>query len=379
MWKTRYLLKIKGFQLFNSYFNVGNIQKSQSVSKSAWAVLAGLRFLLALVVVSAHARHAGGGWLVKLVMFGPFAAITGFLFISGFSIANSISMNEKGFYLRRIARVMPVHIATCLFFSLALMHFGEVHTSIGQIFTSPPIYQVVLNVFLLNGTLAIPVNGPSWSLACEVFFYCASPLLIFLITKKKHVLFCLFFVSSLLYFFHSTISSNTLPDEHHGIAAISIFWAWASGFYLYFNRDNLTARAIILLSGVFLLAKFDPEGGKYEFLTISLTAFILTNVDYIRIYNDKIIKFLNYLGDLSFPMFLSHFPLVVLLNGVYKIQNQTVIFIAIIILSNFLLFFIDRPCRKYISQLHCMDKSAKIIAFSFMLIYTLLCLLPTIK
>lgn len=81
-----------------------------------WPVLGGLRFFLAWVVLCSHLRHSvpAGDLLMSFQNFNNFSAVLGFLLISGFSIAHSVSKATEGFYRRRFIRVYPLYLAAII-------------------------------------------------------------------------------------------------------------------------------------------------------------------------------------------------------------------------------------------------------------------------
>jgi peptidoglycan/LPS O-acetylase OafA/YrhL len=86
--------------------------KLKAVEINNWALLGGLRFFLAFIVLTAHL-----GWylpksdpFLKFDKFSPVVAVLGFLLISGFSIAASLNASPKGYYFRRFIRIFPLYI-----------------------------------------------------------------------------------------------------------------------------------------------------------------------------------------------------------------------------------------------------------------------------
>ena len=75
-----------------------------------WPVLAAVRFLMALAVVVYHLSIVRTRSSVPyLDQLGGLGCICGFLAISGYSIAHSVTMQPKGFYARRAWRIMPTY------------------------------------------------------------------------------------------------------------------------------------------------------------------------------------------------------------------------------------------------------------------------------
>lgn len=81
-----------------------------------WAILAGLRFLLALIVVGVHlARFANPNSLIcRMAHLGGFTAVIGFLVVSGISMAASVERRPQGFLGRRVLRIYPLYLAAVL-------------------------------------------------------------------------------------------------------------------------------------------------------------------------------------------------------------------------------------------------------------------------
>src|ERR1700736_3744326 len=88
--------------------------------ESLWAVLAALRFSLAMVVVLGHCCSFVGGptdWTYIGLWLNQGSAVFGFFIISGYSIAASLDQDPAGFYRRRILRIWPLYLG-CIFFGL---------------------------------------------------------------------------------------------------------------------------------------------------------------------------------------------------------------------------------------------------------------------
>lgn len=98
-----------------------------------------------------------------------------FFVLSGFVLTWSYKPNDgyKKFYVRRFARVYPLHF---FFFLVAL---GLLFLTHGL----PSVAAIIANLFLLqawvpNWDYIFSVNGVSWSLSCEMFFYACTPLIL---------------------------------------------------------------------------------------------------------------------------------------------------------------------------------------------------------
>ena len=154
--------------------------------------LTGLRFVAALSVFAAHSLDR---WpLVDAGNLPLGAAGVGFFYLlSGFILtyvyANRFRSGDADtdpktnqfsywkFYIRRFARIWPIHLATLLIFLFCVMG-PDVFVRRGN-----PVGKLLANLLLIQSWIPnydwiYSLNGPSWSLAVESFFYLVFPVLI---------------------------------------------------------------------------------------------------------------------------------------------------------------------------------------------------------
>jgi peptidoglycan/LPS O-acetylase OafA/YrhL len=137
--------------------------------------LTSLRFFAALIVVLHHTFRdlVTVPGLTPALIIGT-VGVSFFFVLSGFVLTWSArpSDSPRAFYRRRFARVYPLHLLT---FLIALPLLGW----IGQGYTP---FEVTANLLLVQAWVPSPdvyfgMNSPSWSLACEFFFYTAFPII----------------------------------------------------------------------------------------------------------------------------------------------------------------------------------------------------------
>ena len=149
--------------------------------------LTGLRFFAAMMVFVNHVLFAfpdlSTEGLVRDV-FEPLgtAGVCFFYVLSGFILtyvysSRSEPLSIREFYLKRIARIWPLHLTTML-----IVLFGVV-TLRYQLDRPQGAAQIVANAFLLQTwwpeyRWVFCINGPSWSLSNEAFFYFVFPWLV---------------------------------------------------------------------------------------------------------------------------------------------------------------------------------------------------------
>ncbi|GAA4703492.1 hypothetical protein Prum_021140 [Phytohabitans rumicis] len=152
-------------------------------------MLAGIRVLPALLVFTNHAGLQGvfTNETVNFLIVGLTAAIgeaalSLFFMLSGFVLAWSARPGDRAgrFYRRRLVKIYPNHVvvgAVCL---VLLVVTGGVATA-GTVLPSLFLVQAwVPSVPVLSG-----INGPSWSLSCELLFYLLFPVLLRLVGRIR--------------------------------------------------------------------------------------------------------------------------------------------------------------------------------------------------
>lgn len=137
--------------------------------------LTSLRFFAAAIVLVHHAFRLlmPGSWFAEATSVG-YVGVGFFFALSGFVLTWTYKpdMPKRYFYGRRFARIYPLHIATAIVAAVAVIVSGS----------GIPVVQSALNVLLLHSWIpsesyGSSLNGVSWSLACEAFFYLCFPFL----------------------------------------------------------------------------------------------------------------------------------------------------------------------------------------------------------
>ena len=320
--------------------------------KIQWSILAGLRFFLAWIVVMSHVSHfvPYRDFLIRFDYFGGHAAVLGFLIISGFSIAHSISKNKKGFYQRRLKRIYPLYISSIFISVIPFLIMGH---GIKE-YELPTLINLLGNIFSLQGVAVFPLasNGVVWTLGVEFSCYLLAPFFLML-TRRKMV--ALILISSLLYFLYPrylTFLGNGTTTSLYAIPLILLLWAWLLGFYFYLYSSDASSKALLFGIGCLLIiTSYSFYGvGSFALLTYIISAAILaysTNV--------CIPKFLSqifqYLGDLSYPLYLFHFPSIFFGFAVLDIHSSIGLIFVSLLVSIIAYHLIDVPLRKYKMQM----------------------------
>jgi peptidoglycan/LPS O-acetylase OafA/YrhL len=267
-----------------------------------WATLAAVRFLMAVTVVVYHLPIVRPrGHVPLLEALGGLGCICGFLAISGYSIAHSISVQPEGFFVRRAWRVLPIYYAT-LALSLLPYPFLDGAPPFRFFFEDWTLSELVGSLLFLQCFLTekIPIFGPSWTLAIEWWLYMLAPLFI----RAPQWLLALLVIASLA-FQQAALARGYFPVHAFkwGIPALMLLWAWLSGFLFY--RVRGWSAVLLVLVGYYAVDRF-VDRSPAAYLIASLAVVIARTLPPLP---RRFAAFLVYLGNLSYPMYLVHVPL----------------------------------------------------------------------
>ncbi len=311
-----------------------------------WDLLAGLRFFLSWVVLVSHVSHfvPYRDFLIRFDYFGGHAAVLGFLLVSGYSIAHSISKKSKGFYQRRLLRIYPLYLAAIV---CSLIPFLVVGHSIKE-YSMPTIKNLIGNLFFLQGFSEYPLssNGIVWTLSIEVACYLLAPFFIKIGSKRLLILIT---ASSICYmlFPHLQLSvGDGRTTSIYGIPFLLIIWAWLLGFVFYLHSDKKVMQVLLIgLGCLAILTSYKYYGvGKLAIVTYAFSALILINSSRLSlpVFTTKIFR---YLGELSYPLYLFHFPTIFFGYAVLGLNSSIHLVGLSLVVSVAVYHLLDRPIR----------------------------------
>jgi peptidoglycan/LPS O-acetylase OafA/YrhL len=323
----------------------------------------GLRALAALLVTIFHAKLLPGGFIGVDI----FYVISGYL-ITGLiirEIENTGKLDLQSFYQRRIKRLLPTSV------------FVLFVTAIVGMFVLPAITRDALGrdlfaaaTYISNYLFAWWENDyqnldatPSpfihyWSLAVEEQFYVVWPIFILLLSRYgKRAVFrgiaAITFLSLLLSIYQTQTSPiwafYSLPTR-----------AWELGFgaLLLFVPDTFWKNRFIPWFGVIGIAlasfRFDEKTafpGINALLPVVSTAVLIGSISiWPRAFNDlSNNRISQWLGSISYPLYLWHWPALVLpssaLGRPLRIRERIFCIILTIILAHFTSKYIEQPIR----------------------------------
>tara|TARA_B100001093_G_scaffold472917_1_gene496430 strand:+ start:53 stop:1075 length:1023 start_codon:yes stop_codon:yes gene_type:complete len=311
-----------------------------SDEKHLWSLLGCTRFFLSMIVLLQHSSWAIPDsqlkeWVSNL---GSYEAVYGFLIISGFSIARSIEKKESGFYTRRFLRIYPIYFIGLSFAFILYIILGKEVKMEDGLLLSAGYFTYLANYAFLQTFICIAAsyNTPLWTLSIEVFYYFISP---FLNKYSFWILMSIVLISLVI---------HIIPIESYiyGYPAASLGWLWILGFLFGKNQKNKIFVNLISCILLVLIPLFtDIYRFGYQTLLIILPIFVICFSHKIKL-PVSFLKLFNYLGDLSYPLYIFHFPVFILINGLNLSNNLIFLVIASLICAVLGDLLIDRFFNK---------------------------------
>ncbi len=324
-----------------------------------------LRALAALLVLVYHAKWLGGGYIGVDI----FYVISGFL-ITGILIRELDSKNTISliaFYARRTKRLLPASFLVIFATGIAGYIFlpASMRESFGRDIIAASTYISNFLFALWENDYQNLNSTPSpflhfWSLAVEEQFYLFWPffiLVLFRIGKRRAV-----FLGIVATLASSFIFSLYLTDRAP-IWAFYILptraWELAAGALLVFLPELKKARPLIALSAFSTLViatvifnEATPFPGTAALAPVIATVFLLAS----RSKWPQFIVFVaqsrltQWLGAISYPLYLWHWPLLVI-PAIYLGEElttpQTILLLAItVVLAGLTHKFVEEPMRE---------------------------------
>jgi peptidoglycan/LPS O-acetylase OafA/YrhL len=330
--------------------DVGGDARGDLPAPDSWKILGGLRFALAMIVLFGHLGRfvPDEGAINKgLLLFdglGAVAAVFCFLVISGFSIAHSITVAPRGYFRRRMIRIYPLYVLSVL---LALLPFlfiaSPIHTAVGNFELSEP-GTIVGNLFLLQAFVVHPLdsNAPLWTLAVEVCCYLLAPLFV---RAPRIVLLAIIAVSALAYAAFPKFNLGFYSSLLFGLPLLFMIWAWLAGFVLYFHRADRRYWIAILCLGTLLFSTNRAFMTRFSIFTYVGSVALILFSDGIKLPRN-VLKLLNYAGELSYPVYIFHVPVLLLCCAVLGVRSSLMLVGAVLLCSAFFYHVVDQPIRR---------------------------------
>lgn len=362
--------------------------KQQIKEKPHFLILDGLRGVAAVLVVLFHIFEAHAANKAGQMINHGYLAVDFFFMLSGFVIGYAYDdrwpkLNFKQFALRRIVRLQPM-IVLGMVVGAILVFFQS--SPVFPKIESANVWQVLVLMFVGVTLLPVPpsiefrgwdemhpLNGPAWSLFFE---YIANILygLFFRKLSNKQLLFFVLIAAILL--FHMAITRGdmiggwTLSSEGLYIGFTRLFYPFLMGLLLsrigkHFHIKHAFFYCSLSIAILLSLPRFGDVSqiwinGLYESIVIVfIFPFIILLGAGGTIKTKLSNKLCHFLGDISYPLYITHYPLIyiyftVIYNNHYSLVQAWPIALAVfstsIILAYVYLKLYDEPVRKWLTK-----------------------------
>jgi len=329
-----------------------------------------LRFLSALAVVLYHYNTVFNhqntsltGMLPLDLLFSNFYkygyyGVEVFFIISGFVFSHMYlvvkkKISAKAFFIKRFARLYPLHFATLiifLFFVFLDFNFYQEYFDKNQVYID--LYHFTLQLFFISHwgfEEGFSYNVPSWSISLEIGIYIFFFLIIDYLKKFRVKLSVVIVI--LCFIFYKLENVNFIFDEY-----ILLFFM---GVIIYQIPKIISLTPLRITAFFCLIISFV---GNFKALLFcpSLMILVLSFENYVQ---KKSIK--NYflkLGSISYSLYLLHYPLMLIfllfekknfINYDFYYSPYFFIFFIFILLfiSSISFYFFEKPLNKKIRSI----------------------------
>ncbi|EFP6909686.1 acyltransferase, partial [Shigella dysenteriae] len=301
---------------------------------------------------------------------GPHLSVAYFFIISGFVLTHAHRADESiiKYFLTRFVRLWPLTFISTM--SMVLIYYFYSITGTGYIpgnFVFEPSV-IIKNLTFLHGVASFDfqlINAPTWSIGIEFWASLFVPVVFMKLPDYvRFILACIICVV-LMFVSDVGISNSTLHGMYSFYLAIACMML-GSGAYGVLRRSSnvilhmphkeifMWAAFIFVLIGVYA----QPYSkNRLDFFFIA--GFIpLIAIDFLddtslikRVFHSEIVQFLGYI---SFPLYLLHFP--VMITGIAWRGSDSMILgvlmmcFASIFISYLYAAYVDIPMYKYLKR-----------------------------
>ncbi|WP_125722951.1 acyltransferase family protein [Flavobacterium ustbae] len=358
--------------------------------KKHYEILDGLRGVAAILVVAFHIfeAFAGGNRFVQIINHG-YLAVDFFFLLSGFVVAYAYDdrwgkMGQWEFYKRRLIRLQPMVIMGMIIG--AIFYYFQASDILFPMIAGMEVWKVILTMVIGFTLLPIPpsleirgwgemhpLNGPAWSLFFEYIANILYALIFRKFSNKVLSIFVLIFAGLLINYTvfgpkGDVIGGWSLNLEQLNVGFTRLLYPFFAGVLLCRLGKLIHIKGAfwicsILITIVLAVPRFGDENslwmnGLYESIAI---IFIFPLIVAIgaggEIKNEFSLKICKLLGDISYPIYITHYPLIYWFTA-WVVDNKVTmangflegigVLIVSIVLAFVCLKLYDEPVRNWL-------------------------------
>lgn len=363
-------------------------------SKPHYEILDGLRGVAALLVVLFHVFeiHSHGDHSKQIINHG-YLAVDFFFLLSGFVLGYAYDdrwgeMTLKDFFKRRIIRLQPMIIIGSIIGALLFYFQDSPALGWGGI-NEVPVWKMLL-VMLIGFTLIPvgkgldirgwnemhPLNGPAWSLFFE---YIANIVYALILCRVSKVVLAILVVVAAGFTIHYALTNPngdiiggwSIDDSTQlKIGFIRLAFPFLAGLLLArigklrYTKNAFLSAALLLVVLLSVPRLGDADSlwlnGLYEcFCLIIMFPFIIWLGAGGKVQGYKASKVCKFLGDISYPIYITHFPIAYVYMAWVTNNNLTLeqswhygllVVIAAVATAYLAMRFYDLPIREWLRK-----------------------------
>ena len=361
-------------------------------SKSHYEILDGLRGVASVLVVAFHVleSYTGGDRFVQIINHG-YLAVDFFFLLSGFVVAYAYDdrwgkMTLWDFYKRRLIRLQPMIIMGSLIGgALFYLQVSGIFPLIGQ----TPVWKMLL-VMVIGCTLIPlpismdirgwqemhPLNGPAWSLFFEYIANILYALFIRKLSKKALAVLVFIFACLLVHYLlmgptGDLIGGWSLNEAQLNVGFTRLLFPFFAGVLLCRLGKLIDVKGGFWLCSLLVLIILSVPriggsehlwmNGLYESFSIIIVFPLIISIGAgSTIKGIRSIKACKFLGDISYPLYITHYPLIYIYTawvadnkiplGWHGLFIGLLLLISSIAIAYACLKLYDEPLRNYLKD-----------------------------
>ena len=369
-----------------------NVQNIYLSSKPHYEILDGLRGVAAAMVVAFHLleAHSGGNHLNQIINHG-YLAVDFFFMLSGFVIGYAYDdrwnrMSTGTFFKRRLIRLQPMVIMGSIV-GAALFWFQDApcYPAMEGVSAGAVLLVMLLGCTLLplplkwdvRGWMEMhPLNGPAWSLYYE---YIGNILYALFIRKFSKTALTVLVAIAACFTVHRCLTAPAgdivggwaLNWEQQYVGLVRLMYPFFGGLllsrlgWLIRTRKNAFGWCSLMIIAVLSAPRIGGEdgywmNGLYEaFCIICIFPVIVSMGAGGRITGRRSAAVCKFLGDISYPVYITHYPLVYIYTA-WAFNRQATLaeglpymlltFVGAFALAYACLKLYDLPVRKWLTE-----------------------------
>jgi len=364
---------------------------TQLTSKPHYPILDGLRGVAAMMVVIMHLFEPHATGHLDMIVNHGYLAVDFFFLLSGFVIGYAYDdrwskMSLRNFFQRRLIRLHPMVVlgsvigAICFYFqdspAFPAIHAVPVWRLIGVMLIGCTLIPITPGMDIRGWQEMHPLDGPAWSLFFE---YVANILYALFVRKFSKTLLTILVVLAAAALVHYTVTGGTgdliggwsLDPKQLRIGITRLMFPFFAGLLL-FRVTRLRSIKYgftwcsLLLIAVLAFPRIGDgshlwQNGIYEsvcvILVFPLIVYLGAGGQPAGQFSARLCKFF---GDISYPLYISHYPLIYIYWGyvtshpgvsiAHAWPRMLAIFAGALVLAYAYLKLYDEPVRKWLTE-----------------------------